>query len=47
MEKVKEVQTNIAIYSHALLRIHVIGGRWSIQSKRQQVILQTGFFLEM
>ena len=23
----EEVQTNIAIYSHALLRIHVIGGQ--------------------
>ena len=25
--KVKEVRTNITIYSHTLLRIHVIGGR--------------------
>ena len=25
--KVKEVQNNVAIYSHALPRIHVIGGQ--------------------
>ena len=25
--KVKEVRTNVAVYSHSLLRIHVIGGQ--------------------
>ena len=29
--KVKEVQTNVAIYSHAVLRIHVIGGQRSVR----------------
>ena len=29
--KVKEMQNNIAIYSHALLRIHVIGGQRSVR----------------
>ena len=29
--KVKEVQTNIAVYSHALLRIHIIGGQRSVR----------------
>ena len=28
--KVKEVRNNIAIYSHALPRIHVIGGQRSV-----------------
>ena len=30
MAKVKEVRNNVAIYSHALLRIHVIGGQRSV-----------------
>ena len=29
--KVKEVQTNVAIYTHALLRIHVIGRQRSVR----------------
>ena len=29
--KVKKVQTNITIYSHILLRIHVIGGQRSVR----------------
>ena len=29
--KVKEVRTNITIYSHALLRIHIIGGQRSVR----------------
>ena len=29
--KVKEVRTNITIYSHTLLRIHVIGGQRSVR----------------
>ena len=29
--KVKEVQNNVAIYSHALPRIHVIGGQRSVR----------------
>ena len=29
--KVKEVQTNVAIYSHALLRIHIIGDQRSVK----------------
>ena len=29
--KVKEVQTNFAIYSHALMRVHVIGGQRSVR----------------
>ena len=29
--KVKEVRTNIVIYSHALLRIHVTGGQRSVR----------------
>ena len=37
--KVKEVQTNVAIYSHALLRIHVIGGQRLV--KHRYVIFQT------
>ena len=28
---VKEVRTNIAIYSHALLRIHITGGQMMVQ----------------
>ena len=27
----EEVQTNISIYSHALLRIHIIGGQRSVR----------------
>ena len=27
----EEVWTKVAIYSHALLRIHVIGGQWSVR----------------
>ena len=29
--KVKEVRTNITIYSHTLLRIHIIGGQRSVR----------------
>ena len=29
--KVKKVRTNITIYSHTLLRIHVIGGQRSVR----------------
>ena len=29
--KVKEVQNNVAIYNHALPRIHVIGGQRSVR----------------
>ena len=29
--KVKEVRTNVASYSHTLLRIHVIGGQWAVR----------------
>ena len=29
--KVKEVRNNVAVYSHALLRIHVIGGQRSVR----------------
>ena len=31
VNRAKEVQTNIAIYSHALLRIHVIWGQRSVR----------------
>ena len=31
MAKVKEVRANVAIYSHALLRIHIIGGQRSVR----------------
>ena len=40
--KVKEVRTNVAIYSHALLRIHVIGGQRLVRIVliRQNQIMQ-------
>ena len=37
--KVKEVRTNVTIYSHALVRIHVIGGQrsvWIVPPSSQQ-----------
>ena len=35
----KEVRTNVAIYSHALLRIHIIGGQWFVIHWEETTVL--------